>query len=71
MLRRTILTPGSAAGKQDKWVPCKRAEKLKNLIGGKSEVVLVEDAGHLIQLDQPERLMAEIAMFLAEVDAIP
>ena len=52
-------------------MPCKRAEKLKNLIGGKSEVVLVEDAGHLIQLDQPERLMAEIAMFLAEVDAIP
>ncbi|KAI4274787.1 MAG: hypothetical protein L6R38_006042 [Xanthoria sp. 2 TBL-2021] len=57
-------------GKEDKWVPCERAEKLKNLIGGRSEVVLVEEAGHLIQLDQPERLMAEIVMFLAEVDAV-
>ncbi|KAL8840267.1 MAG: hypothetical protein Q9176_003959 [Flavoplaca citrina] len=57
-------------GKQDKWVPYERAEKLKNLIGAKSEVVLVEDAGHLIQLDQPERLIAEIVTFLAEVDAI-
>jgi len=55
-------------GKEDKWVPCERAEKLRGLIGGKCEVVLVEDAGHLIQLDQPERLMAEIVMFLGEVD---
>lgn len=55
-------------GKEDKWVPCERADKLKSLIGGKSEVVLVEEAGHLIQLDQPERLMADIMMFLAEVD---
>ena len=55
-------------GKEDKWVPCERAEKLKDLIGGKAEVVLVEDAGHLIHLDQPERLMAEILMFLGEVD---
>ncbi|KAL8912819.1 MAG: hypothetical protein Q9172_007420 [Xanthocarpia lactea] len=55
-------------GKEDQWVPCERAEKLKGLIGGKCEVVLVEEAGHLIQLDQPERLMAEIVMFLLEVD---
>ena len=55
-------------GKEDKWVPCERAIKLKELIGGKSEVVLVEEAGHLIQLDQPERLMAEIITFLVEVD---
>ena len=38
-------------GKEDKWVPCERADKLKELIGGNSEVILVEDAGHLIQLD--------------------
>lgn len=49
-------------------MPCERAEKLKGLIGGKCEVVLVEEAGHLIQLDQPQRLMAEIVMFLGEVD---
>ncbi|KAL8849165.1 MAG: hypothetical protein Q9221_005842 [Calogaya cf. arnoldii] len=55
-------------GKEDKWVPCESADKLKELIGGKSEVVLVEGAGHLIHMDQPERLMAEIVMFLGQVD---
>ena len=55
-------------GKEDKWVPCEKADKLRELIGGKSKVVLVEEAGHLIQLDQPERLMAEIVTFCVEVD---
>ena len=55
-------------GKEDNWLPYERADKLKELIGGKSKVVLVEEAGHLIQLDQPERLIAEIMMFLVEVD---
>ena len=55
-------------GKEDRWVPCDSAEKLRGLIGGKTEVVLVEEAGHLIHLDQPERLMAEIVIFLGEVD---
>ena len=56
-------------GKEDKWVPCERAEKLKNLIGGDTKVVLVEEAGHLIQLDQPERLVAEILIFLGFVQS--
>ncbi|KAI4233569.1 MAG: hypothetical protein L6R40_007020 [Gallowayella cf. fulva] len=55
-------------GKEDQWVPCERAIKLKELIGGNTHVVLVEEAGHLIQLDQPERLMAEILTFLSQVD---
>ena len=55
-------------GKEDKWVPCERGEKLKELIGGSARLVLVEEAGHLIQLDQPERLMAEIVLFLCEND---
>ncbi|KAI4100784.1 MAG: hypothetical protein L6R37_005276 [Teloschistes peruensis] len=57
-------------GKNDKWLPCETAEKLKELIGGKCEVVLIEEAGHLIQLDQPERLMAEIVLFLGEDDRV-
>ena len=56
-------------GKEDGWLPSERAEKLRALIGGKTEVVLVEEAGHLIQLDQPGRLMAELVMFFGEVDA--
>ena len=56
-------------GKEDKWLPSESADKLQGLIGGKSKVVLVEEAGHLIQLDQPGQLTAEIAIFLAEVDS--
>ncbi|KAL8994285.1 MAG: hypothetical protein Q9169_005701 [Polycauliona sp. 2 TL-2023] len=58
-------------GKKDQWVPCERAEKLKQLIGGRrTKVVLVEDAGHLIQMDQPSCLASEIAIFLGEVDGV-
>ena len=56
-------------GKEDRWVPCERAEKLKALIGGKTELVLVEEAGHLIHLDQPERLMAEIFLHISKAGA--
>ena len=55
-------------GKDDTWLPVAKAEKLRELIGGKAEVVLVDKAGHLIHLDQPERLMVEIVLFLNEVD---
>ena len=57
-------------GKEDKWLSCETAERLRGLIGGKAEVVLVEEAGHLIQLDQPERLTAEILLFLTKVDGV-
>ncbi|KAI4212090.1 MAG: hypothetical protein LQ351_005120 [Letrouitia transgressa] len=57
-------------GKEDKWVPCERAATMKELIGGKSQVVLVEEAGHLIHLDQPEQLMAEMVTFWVEVDGV-
>ncbi|KAL6717104.1 hypothetical protein ACLMJK_005019 [Lecanora helva] len=57
-------------GNEDGWVPCEMADKLQALIGGNSKVVLLDGAGHLIQLDQPEQLMAEISNFLAEVDIV-
>lgn len=53
-------------GKEDTWIPVDRAEKLGKLVGAK-EVVLVEEAGHLIMFDQPERLATEIAMWLVQV----
>lgn len=56
-------------GKDDQWIPVERAEKLRGLIGGNTEVAIVEDAGHLIHLDQPERLMAELVLFLNKVDS--
>lgn len=55
-------------GKVDFWIPLERATSLADLIAGHTDVVLVEEAGHIIQLDQPERLAAEIALFLCKVD---
>ncbi|KAI9802156.1 MAG: hypothetical protein M1833_002077 [Piccolia ochrophora] len=56
-------------GKDDQWLPVEKAEKMRELIGGNTEVVIVEDAGHLIHLDQPERLMAELLLFLNKLDS--
>lgn len=53
-------------GKEDRWIPVDRAEKLAKMVGAK-EVVLVEEAGHLIMFDQPERLATEIALWLTKV----
>ncbi|KAG8526306.1 uncharacterized protein KY384_000299 [Bacidia gigantensis] len=53
-------------GKEDRWVPVERGEKLREKLGGETKLVVVEEAGHLIQLDQPERLMVEILTFIQE-----
>ncbi|KAI9802937.1 MAG: hypothetical protein M1825_002168 [Sarcosagium campestre] len=55
-------------GKEDKWLSVDRAETLQSMIGGRTEVVLVDDASHLIHLDQPERLMAELMRFVLAAD---
>ena len=54
-------------GQEDRWIPVDRAEKLGKMIKAR-EVVLVEEAGHLIMFDQPERLASEIAMWLMEME---
>lgn len=46
-------------GTEDTWIPVDRAHRLQAAIPG-STLTLVEDAGHLIQLDAPERLTAEL-----------
>ncbi|RJE19547.1 hypothetical protein PHISCL_08118 [Aspergillus sclerotialis] len=53
-------------GLEDRWIPVDRAEKLGKMVRAR-EVVLVEEAGHLIMFDQPKRLASEIAMWLMEV----
>ncbi|KAA8652850.1 hypothetical protein EYZ11_003312 [Aspergillus tanneri] len=53
-------------GKEDRWIPVDRAEKLASAVGAR-EVVLIGEAGHLIMFDQPERLATEIAVWLREV----
>ena len=51
-------------GEQDTWIPPDRAERLAAAISG-STVRMVPEAGHLIQLDAPAILMAEIDRWLA------
>jgi pimeloyl-ACP methyl ester carboxylesterase len=50
-------------GEQDTWIPADRAQRLREAISG-STLTLVPDAGHLIQLDQPVALAAELQRWL-------
>jgi pimeloyl-ACP methyl ester carboxylesterase len=50
-------------GQDDTWIPVDRAHRLRDLIPG-ARLHLVEDAGHLIQLDQPEALTATLTTWL-------
>lgn len=52
-----------AWGTEDTWIPVDRAHRLAGLIPD-AELHLVTDAGHLIQLDAPERLTAILQRWL-------
>lgn len=52
-------------GAEDTWIPPDRAERLAAAIPGATATVL-PDAGHLIQLDAPEALTAELSAWLAQ-----
>lgn len=49
----------------DTWVPVERASKLQENIGGSLRII--KNAGHLIQLDAPEALTAELIVWLHNV----
>jgi pimeloyl-ACP methyl ester carboxylesterase len=51
--------------KNDGWIHVNTAGKLAGMMGLKEDdVVTVDEAGHLIMIDQPERVTAEICRFL-------
>lgn len=50
-------------GKEDNLIPVDRAQKLAAALGAQ-DVVLVEEAGHLVMLDQPEQLGVELSRWL-------
>lgn len=52
-------------GRQDTWIPVDRAHRLVELIPG-ARAHLVQDAGHLIQLDQPAALATCLTRWLSE-----
>jgi pimeloyl-ACP methyl ester carboxylesterase len=60
----TIDVPVLVAwGEQDAWIPVDRAHRLHELIPG-SQLTLIDQGGHLIQLDQPEALTATLTRWL-------
>jgi pimeloyl-ACP methyl ester carboxylesterase len=53
-------------GRDDKWLPVETADKLAKALNAK-EVVVIEEAGHLIMYDQGARLGVELAWWLSSV----
>jgi pimeloyl-ACP methyl ester carboxylesterase len=53
-------------GSKDSWIPREKMERLCGLLGERLErFVVVEDAGHLLMLDQPERVDEEVRRWLS------
>jgi pimeloyl-ACP methyl ester carboxylesterase len=52
-------------GQEDTWLPVEQAFRLRELIPG-ARLHLVEDAGHLVQLDRPEALTATLTSWLLD-----
>lgn len=52
-------------GKDDAWIPVETAERLRKALNAE-EVVVVEEAGHLVQYDQPGRLAIEVGLWLSK-----
>ena len=52
-------------GTDDSWIPVDRAHRLVGMIPG-AELRLIEDAGHLIQLDQPVALATTLTSWLRD-----
>jgi pimeloyl-ACP methyl ester carboxylesterase len=50
-------------GREDAWIPVDRAHRLQQSIPG-AQLRVIEEAGHLIQLDQPEALTAALTRWL-------
>ncbi len=51
-------------GREDTWIPVDRARRLSELLPG-ARLRIIDDAGHLVQLDQPEALASTLALWLS------
>jgi pimeloyl-ACP methyl ester carboxylesterase len=52
-------------GQDDAWIPVDRAHRLQDLIP-EARLLVIAEAGHLIQLDQPEALTAALTQWLTD-----
>ncbi|MGH3425000.1 MAG: alpha/beta fold hydrolase [Nocardioidaceae bacterium] len=57
-------------GTRDAWIPVDRARRLAELIPG-AELELIDDAGHLIQLDAPVQLATSLRRWLGRAADAP
>jgi pimeloyl-ACP methyl ester carboxylesterase len=55
-------------GKEDGWIPVEKGRELVERIRGGTQLVVIPDAGHLVQLDQPELLTGSLVRWIAEVE---
>lgn len=52
-------------GEKDAWIPYEKMQSLEQLLGNRLKgLVTIPEAGHLIMLDQPERVTLEIVQWL-------
>ncbi|KAI0127439.1 Alpha/Beta hydrolase protein [Xylariales sp. AK1849] len=52
-------------GERDEWIPYEKMQSLARMLGSRQKVfVTVPNAGHLLMLDQPERVTLEIGRWL-------
>jgi len=50
-------------GQDDAWIPVETAQRLKKALNAE-DLVIIEEAGHLVQYDQPSKLALEVGMWL-------
>ncbi len=51
-------------GKEDAWLPVETASRLKKALNGE-DLEIVENAGHLVQYDQPAKLALEVGLWIS------
>ncbi|CAD6575084.1 MAG: hypothetical protein ASARMPRED_007047 [Alectoria sarmentosa] len=52
-------------GREDAWIPVETAQRLKEALKAK-HLVIMEEAGHLVQYDQPSKLALEVGLWLSK-----
>ena len=52
-------------GLQDAWLPAETAQRLKKALNAE-DLVMIEEAGHLVQYDQPGTLALEVGLWLSK-----
>lgn len=52
-------------GQEDAWIPAETAQRLKKALNAE-DLVIIEEAGHLVQYDQPARLALEVGLWLGK-----